>query len=70
LFSKKENKTAQVEPNSTAPNSAVNSQPQKENTTIKEIIREKEVIVKIRCSYCHSAYNETENNCPHCGAKN
>lgn len=33
----------------------------------KEIIREKEVIVKIRCPYCHGLYDETRNSCPHCG---
>ena len=36
----------------------------------KEIIREKEVIVKIRCSYCRNLYNETLDKCPHCGGKN
>jgi len=35
----------------------------------KEMIREKEVIVKIRCSYCHNLYDETLDKCPHCGAK-
>lgn len=35
----------------------------------KEIVREKEVIVKIRCPYCHGLYDETLNECPHCGAK-
>jgi hypothetical protein len=32
----------------------------------KEIV--KEVIVKIRCSYCHKLYDETCDECPHCGA--
>ena len=36
----------------------------------KEIIREKEVIVKIRCPYCHSLFAETLEKCPNCGAKN
>lgn len=35
----------------------------------KEIIREKEVIVKIRCQYCRGTYDETLDECPHCGAK-
>jgi hypothetical protein len=35
----------------------------------REIIREKEVIVKIRCPYCNGAYDETLNECPHCGAR-
>ena len=34
---------------------------------IREIIREKEVIVKIRCSYCKHAYEETSEKCPNCG---
>lgn len=33
----------------------------------KEIIKEKEVIVKVRCSYCHHLYDETLDKCPHCG---
>lgn len=37
--------------------------------TEKEIVREKEVIVKIRCPYCHGLYDELSNECPHCGAK-
>ena len=35
----------------------------------KEIIREKEVIIKIRCSYCKNTYNEILDKCPHCGAR-
>jgi hypothetical protein len=35
----------------------------------KEIIREKEVIVKIKCPYCGKLYNETFDACPHCGGK-
>jgi hypothetical protein len=35
----------------------------------KEIIKEKEVITKIRCPYCQGSYNEILDNCPHCGAK-
>jgi len=33
----------------------------------KETIREKEVIIKIRCPYCHNLYDETLDKCPHCG---
>lgn len=29
----------------------------------KEIIREKEVIVKVKCPYCHQLYNETLDEC-------
>lgn len=36
----------------------------------KEIIREKVVIVKIRCSHCRHLYDETLDKCPHCGARN
>jgi len=36
----------------------------------REIIREKEVIVKIRCPYCHHTYNEALDKCPNCNAKN
>jgi len=35
----------------------------------KDIIREKEVIVKIRCPYCKNLYNETLDKCPYCGAR-
>jgi hypothetical protein len=31
----------------------------------KEIIHEKEVVVKIRCRYCQNTFNETIDNCPH-----
>ena len=32
----------------------------------KEIIRE---VVKIRCPYCGSLYDEDQDKCPNCGAK-
>lgn len=38
-------------------------------TYTKEIIKEKEVIVKIRCEYCRNTYDEILDQCPHCGAK-
>jgi len=34
-----------------------------------EIIREKVVIIKIRCPYCGKLYDETLDECPHCGGK-
>jgi len=40
------------------------------HTTIREITKEKEVIVKIRCSYCHKTYDETSDKCPYCGGSN
>lgn len=40
-----------------------------ENTNVKEIIKEKQVIVKIRCQYCKNPYDETLDKCPHCGAR-
>ena len=36
--------------------------------SIREIIKEKEVIVKVRCPYCKHTYIETLEKCPHCGA--
>jgi DnaJ-class molecular chaperone len=41
-----------------------------QSTVTKEIIKEKEVVTRVRCPYCHGAYNETLDTCPHCGAKN
>ncbi len=41
-----------------------------ETTTVREIIKEKEVIVKVRCPYCRKLFNETANTCPNCGASN
>lgn len=35
----------------------------------KEVTKEKEVIVKIRCSYCGRLHNEIDNFCPFCNAK-
>jgi DNA-directed RNA polymerase subunit RPC12/RpoP len=37
-----------------------------------QIIREREItreIVKVRCQYCGSLYDERENRCPDCGAR-
>ena len=36
---------------------------------VKEITKEKEVIVKIRCSYCGKLYDENNNSCSYCGGK-
>jgi hypothetical protein len=35
----------------------------------KEIIREKEVVAKIRCRYCQNTFNETMDYCRVRGAK-
>jgi hypothetical protein len=40
--------------------------PPQDQPFVKEIIKEKEVIVKIRCPYCNGLYNEIRNRCPHC----
>jgi len=40
-----------------------------QSVVTKEIIKEKEVITKVRCPYCHGAYDEISDKCPHCGAK-
>ncbi len=39
----------------------------KTNYDAKEIIKEKQVVVKIRCPYCKNLYEETYDKCPHCG---
>ena len=39
------------------------------HTHEKEIIREKEVIVKVRCQYCGKTFDETLDQCTTCGAK-
>jgi len=39
-------------------------------STMPQTVREKEIIreiIKIRCPYCGSLYDETENKCPNCG---
>lgn len=38
-------------------------------TIEKEIIKEKEVIIKIRCSYCRNIYDESLDKCPYCSGK-
>lgn len=47
------------------------SLPPKEETSrlLKEKEIVKEVIVKVRCPYCQSLYDETLDKCPYCGGK-
>jgi hypothetical protein len=57
-------------------NLSLNNEKQKTNNlravsdkpSVIEIVKEKEVIVKVRCPYCHKLYDETANACPNCGA--
>jgi rRNA maturation endonuclease Nob1 len=42
---------------------------EEKQTKCTEIIREKVVIVKIKCSYCGKLYDETLDVCPPCGGK-
>jgi len=46
--------------------------PLEKSETAPKVVKEKEivkeVIVKIRCSYCRKLYDETLNECPHCTA--
>ena len=39
------------------------------STHTKEIIHEKEVIIKVRCQYCGNTFDETLDQCTTCGAK-
>jgi hypothetical protein len=39
-----------------------------EKTITQQTVKEKEVIVKARCPFCHTFYDETLNTCPNCGA--
>ena len=34
-----------------------------------EFVKQKEVIIKVRCQYCNTAFDETLDKCPNCGAK-
>jgi DNA-directed RNA polymerase subunit RPC12/RpoP len=40
-----------------------------EEVIVKEIIKEKQVIVKVRCPYCANLYDEALDKCPHCGGR-
>ena len=42
--------------------------PNLEKTIVREIVKEKEVIVKIRCPYCHKVYDETIDKWSNCSA--
>jgi hypothetical protein len=44
---------------------AVKDEDEEEN----QVVKEKEVIIKIRCSSCRNLYDETLDKCPHCGSK-
>jgi DNA-directed RNA polymerase subunit RPC12/RpoP len=39
------------------------------NAKEKEVIRETQIIIKIRCQYCGKLYDEALDVCPNCGAK-
>jgi len=45
------------------------SKDEKERSGETHIIREKIVIVKVRCPYCSKLYDETLDVCPHCRGK-
>jgi hypothetical protein len=63
---------AQLLPPQKTSHTTNNTKESDSNLILKEktIVREKEVIVKIRCNYCRNLYLETNDNCPYCGAKN
>jgi hypothetical protein len=42
--------------------------PEMQQQVIREEVVKKEVIVKVRCSYCHAQFDETLDKCPNCGA--
>jgi hypothetical protein len=42
--------------------------PETQQQIVREEVVKKEVIVKVRCSYCGSQYDETLDKCPNCGA--
>jgi DNA-directed RNA polymerase subunit RPC12/RpoP len=42
---------------------------QDQQVVVKEIIKESQVIVKVRCPYCANLYDEALDRCPHCGGK-
>ena len=44
-------------------------QKDQETMITKEVTKEKEVIVKVRCPYCKGLHDETLNFCPYCGAR-
>jgi len=42
--------------------------PETQQQVIREEVVKREVIVKVRCSYCHAQFDETLDECPNCGA--
>ena len=56
----------QAEPTLDSPSSPVAEQERVSEK--KEIVRMKEVVVKIRCPYCQGLYDELLDVCPRCGA--
>lgn len=52
-----------------APEPATREYRREAKPTVKEVIKEKEVIVYVRCSHCGAKVLETETKCPNCGAK-
>lgn len=42
--------------------------PETQQQTVREEVVKKEVIVKVKCSYCGGQYDETLDKCPNCGA--
>ena len=42
--------------------------PETQQQVIREEVVKTEVIVKVRCSYCHAQFDETLDKCPNCGA--
>jgi len=50
----------------------VRSRKTEQQKEMPTMIREREIIkeiVKIRCPYCNSLYDEKEDKCPNCGGK-
>jgi flagellar biosynthesis/type III secretory pathway M-ring protein FliF/YscJ len=43
--------------------------PDTQQQLTREEIVKKEVIVKVRCSYCGNQFDEILDKCPYCGAK-
>jgi len=42
---------------------------QDQQVVVKEIIKESQIVVKVRCPYCANLYDEALDKCPHCGGK-
>jgi H+/Cl- antiporter ClcA len=50
-------------PMSTAPTNQPMTQPE-----VQQVIQKEVVVVKIRCAYCNTLYDDTLDRCPYCGA--